>query len=169
MHPLRLNPRRRWRRVGPAAAAVLLGFTPMGSVADVGQALRLDGGQAHLEVEDAPWLHASSAFTVSAWFRTEKSHGWQALFWKGDQPDRDPYSNREFGLFLHGGSVHLSSTPVSRQHRGHIYLDTPRGGVQIDRWHHVAAVLSSDVDGGAMRIYVDGELAASRPYDRSGP
>ena len=37
--------------------------------------------QAHLEVKDALWLHASSAFTVSAWFRTEKLHGWQALFW----------------------------------------------------------------------------------------
>ncbi len=47
--------------------------------------------------------------------------------WKGDQPDGSPYSNREFVLFLNGGSVHLSSTPVSRQHRGHIYLDTPRG------------------------------------------
>ncbi len=61
--------------------------------------------------------------------------------WKGDQPDGSPYSNREFVLFLNGGSVHLSSTPVSRQHRGHIYLDTPRGAVRTGSWHHVAAVL----------------------------
>ena len=116
--------------------------------------------QAHLEVKDALWLHASSAFTVSAWFRTEKLHGWQALFWKGDQPDGHPYNNREFAVQLHGGSVQLSSTPVSRLHRGHLYLDTPCGAVQVDRWPHVAAVLSSDYDGGAMRIYVDEETGS---------
>ena len=77
--------------------------------------------------------------------------------------------NREFGLFLNGGSVHLSSTPVSRQHRGHIYLDTPRGAVRTGSWHHVAAVLASDVDGGVMRIYIDGAGAAWFANDRSDP
>lgn len=89
-----------------------------------------------------------------------KLHDWQALFWKGDQPDGHPYNNREFAVQLHGGSVQLTSTPVSRLHRGHLYLDTPRGAVQVDRWHHVAAVLSSDYDGGAMRIYVDEETGS---------
>ena len=77
--------------------------------------------------------------------------------------------NSEFGLFLNSGSVHLSSTPVSRQHRGHIYLDTPRGAVRTGSWHHVAAVLASDVDGGVMRIYIDGAGAAWFANDRSDP
>jgi hypothetical protein len=55
---------------------------------------------------------------------------------EGDQPDGHPYNNREFAVQLHGGSVQLSSTPVSRLHRGHLFLDTPRGAVQVDRWHH---------------------------------
>ena len=168
--------RRRWRCIAAASALSLLRLSPLAaldepvveSVVTSGQALCLDGNQAHLEVDDASALHASAEMTLSAWFRVDKLQGWQALFWKGDQPDNYPHGNREFGLFLHDGSIHLSSTPVSRQSRGHIYLDTPRSAVQAGRWHHVAAVLSSDVDGGAMRIYVDGELAGSRPYDRSG-
>lgn len=102
----------------------------MHSEAVTGLVLGLEGGGAHLEVADSLRLHSASAFTASAWLRADRLAGWQALMWKGDQPDGSPYSNREFGLFLNGGSVHLSSTPVSRQHRGHIYLDTPRGAVR---------------------------------------
>lgn len=130
--------------------------------------LALSGGTAHLEVEDAAPLHGFSALTMTAWIRANDLQGWQAVFWKGDQPDGYPYSNREFGLFLHGGSLHLSSTPTQRQQRGHLYLNTPGTSIQADRWHHVAAVLHSDAQGGAMRIYVDGELVASRPYERGG-
>jgi len=168
MHQARTSVRRRRRCVGGTAAIAFLALTSISSEATGGAVLALEGGQAHLEVEDAPGLHSPTALTLSTWFRADKLHSWQSLLWKGDQPDRDPWKNREFGLFLNGGSVHISSTPVSRRHRGHLYLDTPRGAVQAGRWHHVAAVITSDVDGGAMRIYVDGELAASRPYDRSG-
>jgi hypothetical protein len=166
MDPRRTNLRRHARRICTVATALV--WLPCEAATQPGQVLCLDGAQAHLEMADVVGATASTAFTASAWFRVDKLQGWQALFWKGDQPDGYPYSNREFGLFLHGGSVHLSSTPVSRQYRGHIYLDTPRDLVQAGRWHHVAAVLTSDASGGAMRIYLDGELAASRPYDRSG-
>ena len=168
MNPTRMDLRRHRRRCTAAVATAFVGLSTWADATEAGQALCLDGEQSHLEVVDAPGLHAPSAFTVSAWFRVDKVGGWQALFWKGDQPDSYPFGNREFGLFLHNGSVHLSSTPVSRQHRGHIYLDAPHNVVHAGRWQHVAAVLTSDVDGGAMRIYVDGELAASRPYGRGG-
>ena len=95
----------------------------------MGHVLCLDGKQAHLEVDDDIRFYAPSELTMSAWFRLDIVQGWQALFCKGDQQDGYPYGGREFGLFLHEGSVHLSSTPMSLQRWGHIYLDTPRSAV----------------------------------------
>ena len=158
------------RRHLPGVALIaLFGVSmPAGADAMTRQVLGLYGGEAHLEVDDSSTLHAADAVTITAWFRTDELRSWQALVWKGDLPDRYPFKNREFGVYLQAsGYVHLCSTPVSRQHRGQLYINTPGGRVETGRWHHVAAVLSSDADGGSMRIYLDGELAASRPYDRS--
>ena len=133
-----------------------------------GHALGLQGA-GHVEIDDTPLLHGSDELTLSAWFRVDQLRGWQALLWKGDMPDRHPWNNREFGLFIEeSGYVHLCSTPVSRQRRGQLYVNTPGGTVRPGQWFHVAAVVSSDLQGGVMRIYVNGELSASRPYDRSG-
>ena len=170
-----LIPRPRRHTPGSAAArlfglviGLVIGLAMRPSLAQANGVLSLTGGSARLEVEDAPPLHGYAALTMTAWIRANDLNGWQAVFWKGDQPDGYPYSNREFGLFLHGGSVHLTSTPTRRQHRGHIYLDTPGNTVHADRWHHVAAVLRSDPQGGAMRVFVDGELVASRPFEPGG-
>ena len=126
----------RWHRVAGIATALR---SPMHAEAVTSLVLGLEGGRAHLEVADSPRLHSASAFTASAWLRADRLAGWQALMWKGGSA-RWQSSNREFGLFLNGGSVHLSSTKVSRQHRGHIYLDTPRGAVRTGSWHHVARI-----------------------------
>ena len=76
-------------------------------------------------------LHGSDELTLSAWFRVDQLRGWQALLWKGDMPDRHPWNNREFGLFIEeSGYVHLCSTPVSRQRRGQLYVNTPGGTVR---------------------------------------
>lgn len=148
--------------------AVILQFTAAPATAFTGHALSLQGN-GHVEVEDTPLLHGSRELTLSAWFRVDRLSGWQALMWKGDLPDRHPFSNREFGLFVEGsGYVHLCSTPVSRQRRGQLYVNTPGGTVHPGQWFHVAAVVSSQANGGVMRIFVNGELSASRPYDRSG-
>ena len=148
--------------------AVALQCTSSPASAFTGHALGLQGN-GHVVVDDSPLLHGSRELTLSAWFRVDELRGWQALMWKGDLPDRHPWSNREFGLFIEeSGYVHLCSTPQSRQRRGQLYVNTPGGTIQPDRWFHVAAVISSRANGGVMRIYVNGELSASRPYDRSG-
>ncbi|MBT4609535.1 MAG: BamA/TamA family outer membrane protein [Gemmatimonadetes bacterium] len=156
------------------AAIVTWGFlvaiqlTVAPASAFTGHALGLQGS-GHVEIDDSPLLHGSDGLTLSAWFRVDQLRGWQALMWKGDMPDRHPWYNREFGLFIEeSGYVHLCSTPVSRQRRGQLYVNTPGGTIRPGQWFHVTAVVSSDAKGGVMRIYVNGELSASRPYDRSG-
>lgn len=130
--------------------------------------LHLSGGGDGLQVDDSPYLRAAEALTISLWMRASHLKDWQGLIWKGDLPDRSPWSNREFGIFLNGSSVHLTSTPATRVYRGHLYLNSPRGTVHVGRWQHVAAVVTSDADGGSMRLFVDGELIASRPYEPGG-
>lgn len=162
--------RSRPRITGRLAAAVGIAVALAGVSADAlpGHVLHLEGADARLEVPDAPALRGVHELTVSLWVRPARLGGWQSVVWKGDLPDAWPFGNREVGLFLNGSSVHLTSTPVTRERRGHLYLDTPGSLLQVDRWHHLAAVLRSDSDGGTMRLYVDGELAASRPYERGG-
>ncbi len=95
-----------------------------------GHALGLQGA-GHVEIDDTPLLHGSDELTLSAWFRVDQLRGWQALLWKGDMPDRHPWNNREFGLFIEeSGYVHFCSTPVSRQRRGQLYVNTPGGTVR---------------------------------------
>ncbi len=148
--------------------AIMLQMTNRQTSAFTGHVLGLRG-DGHVEIDDSPQLHGRDGLTLSAWFRVDELRGWQALMWKGDMPDRYPFSNREFGLYVEeSGYIHLCSTPVSRQHRGQLYVNTPGGTVSPGQWFHVAAVVSADVAGGVMRIYVNGELSASRPYDRSG-
>lgn len=146
---------------------LVLGLTPR-AYGLRGQVLSLDGAGDCLEIADTPSLHSAAAVTVTAWFRLDAGYpSWQALFWKGDLPDRSPWKNREFGVYLHSrGYAHLCSTPVSRLHVGQLYVDTPGGMVQPGQWYHLAAVLSSSDN--YMKIYLNGDLVASRPYDRSG-
>ncbi|MFH1570227.1 MAG: LamG-like jellyroll fold domain-containing protein [Gemmatimonadota bacterium] len=154
--------------------AICLAGLAVGAVGSVsaatlqGQVLHLDGAGDYVEVADSPDLHSAAALTITAWFRLDdEARSWQALVWKGDLPDHHPWANREFGLYCQSrGYVHLCSAPVSRFHAGQLYLDTPGGLVRPEQWYHVAAVLNSVAN--AMQIYLDGELVASRPYDRSG-
>ena len=133
-----------------------------------GRVLSLDGAGDFLEAPDAVSLHSSREITITAWFRLEDGHrAWQALVWKGDLPDRHPFGNREFGVYHQSrGYMHLCAAPVSRSHAGQLYVDTPGGAVQPGQWYHVAATLSAADN--SMRIYLNGDLLASRPFDRSG-
>lgn len=133
-----------------------------------GRVLSLDGTGDVLEIADASSLHSSRELTVTAWFRLHDDQpSWQALIWKGDLPDRYPFGNREFGIYYQSrGYMHLCAAPVGRAHSGQLYVDTPGGVVEPGRWYHVAAVLSTSES--FMRIYVNGDLQASRPFRRSG-
>ena len=149
-----------------AAAAALVWSRPAEALQ--GSVLSLDGDGDVLEIPDAPYLHGGRELTITAWFRLADHHGsWQALVWKGDLPDRYPFGNREFGLYVQSrGYMHLCAAPVGRSHGGQLYVDTPGGAVEPGRWHHVAAVLSANDS--FMRLYVNGDLLASRPFTRAG-
>ena len=141
---------------------VLLGGTP--GQALVGQVLSLDGHGDYVEIADSPSLYSREELTLSAWFRPDlMDRTWQVLMWKGDAPKPYPLNNREYSLMLNGdGFLELSSTALdNRWHR----ITTP-AQIEKGQWFHVAAVISAREN--AMRIFIDGELAATGMYDTSG-
>ena len=91
---------------------------------------------------------------------------WQNLVWKGDQPTYAIKSdNREFSVWLNSQAyLHATSTPDDWIGRGQIYVNTRGGSVTRKR------VFSFVIDTvkGAMKIFLDGDLAASGKYSAAG-
>ena len=128
-------------------------------------ALHFDGWDDHVSIPNSPNLHSDRGLSISAWIRTDGfPRQWQNILWKGNTPDcTGGCENREYALWLHSnGHIALSSTPTSRIGAGELFLETAAGGIQANRWHHIAAVLNSDDN--TMRIYIDGDLKALGGY-----
>ena len=128
-------------------------------------ALRFDGWDDYVSIPNSTNLHSDRGLSVSAWIRTDGyPRQWQNILWKGNTPDcTGGCENREYALWLHSnGHILLSSTPTSRIGAGELILETAAGGIQANRWHHIAAVLNSDDN--TMRIYIDGDLKALGGY-----
>jgi len=94
---------------------------------------------AELQLPDGP-------FSVECWFDADRYAGRTGLVNKTE--------NSEFGFFLNEGHpafyLHVAGAYVS--------LEAPDYGLETGWWHHIAAVY----DGAEARLYVDGDLVASR-------
>ncbi|MFT7693324.1 MAG: hypothetical protein ACI8P2_001952 [Candidatus Latescibacterota bacterium] len=145
---------------------------PLNARALLGKALKLDGVQDYVEIEDATDLYMRDALTVSAWFRAESlksgTDGWQALFWKGTSPDHSPYNMREFGLWLNeSGLLEFDATPQGAKDSGWTRkISTEAGAVRAGQWYHVAVVMSAAES--YMRIYLNGARVAEGPFASLG-
>ncbi|MBI2505039.1 MAG: BamA/TamA family outer membrane protein [Candidatus Latescibacteria bacterium] len=146
----------------------LLALSPRPGEAVGGRVLRLSGDREWMEVADAPDLHLGSELSVTGWFRADRLEfwefgSWQALFWKGNEPD-PPYENREYGLWLNReGRLHITTTPKGR---GALMPSTSEGLVQVGKWRHFALVISGP--GNYVRLYLDGQQVIEVPFEGSG-
>ena len=111
-----------------------------------GQAIKLDGGDAFLEVTHYKGVTGTQCRTVAAWIKTATTRG-QITSWGTD----------DFGKMWNFGFVRgrIGVTP----HGGYFYMNPE---THDDKWHHVAAVvqeaelpnLHDDVT-----LYLDGTIA----------
>ena len=115
-----------------------------------GGALSFNGANSLVRVQASPSLNVGAALTVSAWIRPLAAQNW----WKAIvQREVDAY-------FLHASS---DAGPLRPAAGGTIggsvpYITGPAAN-PVDAWTHLALTY----DGSALRMYVNGTLASSRP------
>jgi hypothetical protein len=114
-----------------------------------GKALALDGG-VHL-AGPAPNLGAS--YTIEAWIHPTQLSAWNriVLNWGADQ-------QYAYHLALHEGRASLLHGQA-----GGNYIACEGGSVQPDRWQQIVGV--ADAGAKSLKLYLDGELMATVPFD----
>jgi hypothetical protein len=111
-----------------------------------GQALRLNGKKAFVEISGYKGISGAQPRTVAAWIRTKVSHG-EIIVWGQD----------DAGMMWTFGFI-----------RGHVGV-TPKGGylcmkeeIHDGKWHHVAVVLAGGDPPNLqndVKLYLDGKPA----------
>ncbi|MFQ6026036.1 MAG: LamG-like jellyroll fold domain-containing protein [Dehalococcoidia bacterium] len=110
--------------------------------------------QQTVRVDDAPGLNFGSAsFSIVAWIKFSSSSDTDVLR-KGSTSTASDWYKLEVTKDSHRFRFNLNTSSVSSTS-----LDTAQG-YNDGQWHHIAAI--RDVEGGRMRIYVDGVEVASR-------
>lgn len=115
-----------------------------------GFALEFDGEDDYVEIPDSDLLRFTGAVTVSAWVNTPVSSEQTVVAKNGCSVLRQNYR-----ISLDQGSTHF--TVVECPEHG---KTAAGGGIEPDRWHHVAGTHES----GRSRIYVDGILQAEHAF-----
>ena len=123
-----------------------LSFDKNSSAGKVGKALRLDGGDAYLEIKDYKGISGTHPRTIMAWLKTDKSRG-EILSW-GEKT----FGKMWIFKFIRG---RLGVTP----HGGYYYMNP---AIHDNTWHHVVAVLEEAELPNLhdhVSLYLDGEIA----------
>ena len=140
----------------------------MGPVWAEGVGLYFDGNDDFIRVRGGEKVHSQTGLTVMGEILpcSFDKKTWQNLVWKGDQPTYAIKSdNREFSVWLNSQAyLHATSTPDDWIGRGQIYVNTRDGSFTRKR----AFAFVIDSVEGAMKIFLDGDLAASGKYSTAG-
>src|SRR3989338_5411167 len=134
-----------------------------------GRAAVFDGRDDYI-IAQLSRSYNSRASAVALWIKPELSEQtWSTIMLKGNFPDcaQTLCPNRAFALFLNkNGAGVLDSTPIGSVNNGKLTCATSAGAISFGKWNHVAGVIDSDAK--VMKIYVNGDEAASCAYDSSG-
>jgi hypothetical protein len=119
-----------------------------------GHVLELDGETDRVTVPNASELDLQDeGFALSAWVYPTSSESWSPLIVKGDPGEVGP--DYDFALYSRGGGDGPAMAVVSGE--GTPELIDGETALPLETWSLVTATASA----GQMRLYVDGELAAS--------
>jgi hypothetical protein len=151
---------------GSAAPAVAQGAVAWGP-GRTGQAAKLDGSGAHLEIPSSPELDALNLdnYTIMAWYRPDEvppgkdddNRAGHGIINRTGWHEGLRYGNDKKFVFEHWLA---GSKPEEPEWKG---AGTWESEYEPGRWHHVAGVV--DRKAGQTRLYVDGELAGSNDWD----
>lgn len=123
-----------------------LSFDKNSAAGKVGKALKLDGGDAHLEIKGYKGISGTHPRTVMAWLKTDKNRG-EILSW-GEEDFGKMWSFK----FIRG-------RPGITPHGGYYYMNPT---IHDNTWHHVVAVLAEAELPNLhdhVTLYLDGEVA----------
>ncbi|MGL5017489.1 MAG: LamG domain-containing protein, partial [Luteolibacter sp.] len=125
--------------------AVPVAFSMEGRIAAPNRALRFDGREDFLRVPSGSFDPGES-FTLECRFKADRFAGRTGLVTKTQGSD--------YGIFVNNGSpnfsVHIAGSYLS--------VSAPEKVLRTGEWHHLAGIY----DGSEARLYLDGELLASK-------
>ena len=125
-----------------------------------GTALTLPGG-SWVEIDDSETLNnITEQVTVSAWIKpTNYPNRYAPIIYRGDERVPD-IKNRSYILHLkEGGFIQLAASPDGA---GEASIYSPPNVIQLNRWHHIAAVIDATND--SMQLFIDGVEVGNRNF-----
>ena len=125
-----------------------------------GTALTLPGG-SWVEIDDSETLdNITEQVTVSAWIKpTDYPNRYAPIIYRGDERVPD-IKNRSYILHLkEGGFIQLAASPDGA---GEASIYSPPNVIQLNRWHHIAAVIDATND--SMQLFIDGVEVRNRNF-----
>ncbi len=125
-----------------------------------GTALTLPGG-SWVEIDDSETLdNITEQVTVSAWIKpTDYPNRYAPIIYRGDERVPD-IKNRSYILHLkEGGFIQLAASPDGA---GEASIYSPPNVIQLNRWHHIAAVIDATND--SMQLFIDGVEVGNRNF-----
>lgn len=117
-------------------------------------ALRFDGLSEYLSVPPSADYNVGDAFTIEAWILADE---WKDQQWQGSLINRDA-QGPDRGYAFRCGDNGILSFVMSVDGTWEEAFTAPM--MNLNQWHHVAAVVSS----GTISLYVDGQLAANHAF-----
>lgn len=131
-----------------------LGYTP----GVHGLAFQLDGQSAAVTVDDGEQLWSSRSFSVEAWVKTTQHGVVLSKYECGGTCYGQSYWSLSIG---YDGAPRFLVRPSTSKHG---FAITANRSVTDDAWHHLVGV--RDLDGGQLRLYIDGALSVAWDFPR---
>ena len=126
-----------------------------------GTALSLSGNRSYVEINHSETLNnITDQVTVSAWIKpTNYPNRYAPIIYRGDERVPD-IKNRSYILHLkEGGFIQLAASPDGA---GEASIYSPSNVIQLNRWHHIAAVIDATND--SMQLFIDGVEVRNRNF-----
>ena len=126
-----------------------------------GTALSLSGNRSYVEINHSETLNnITDQVTVSAWIKpTDYPNRYAPIIYRGDERVPD-IKNRSYILHLKaGGFIQLAASPNGA---GEASIYSPPNVIQLNRWHHIAAVIDATND--SMQLFIDGVEVRNRNF-----
>ena len=119
-----------------------------------GRALSFDGSNDRVDVPDANSLDLGNAMTLEAWVKPTSNAGWRTAILK------ERGNNLVYGLYSSNGTKPAGETFTGAENG----LAAP-SALALNTWTHIATTY----DGAALRLYVNGALAATKAITGTMP
>ena len=126
-----------------------------------GTALTLPGERSYVTIADSETLNnLTEQLTVSAWIKpTEYPNEYTRIILKTDERGQNPHKRSFLLQIVDSGKIRTTSAP---QGMDFVSISSPSNSVELNNWHHIAAVI--DVKKDSFKLFIDGNEVGKRNY-----